>query len=91
MVKQITSHTKCRGFLIITNGVFVGEYLNMVGRQLLFIHNVTTKVPQLQSFVLASTSLVVMLTFLRQVSVGLHTAIDVNLPMCTITIKRLHK
>ena len=59
----------------------------MVGRQLLFIHNVTTRVPQLQLFVLASTYLVVMLTFLGIVSVGLHTAIDVNLSMCKSTIK----
>ena len=59
----------------------------MVGRQLLFIHNVTTKVPQLQLFVLASTSLGVMLTFLGQVSVGLDTAIYVNLSMCKSTIK----
>ena len=60
----------------------------MVGRQLLFIHNVTTKVPQLQLFVLASTCLAVMPTYLGQVSVGLHTAIDVNLSMCKSTIKR---
>ena len=57
----------------------------MVGRQLLFIHNVTTRVPQLQLFVLASTYLVVMLTFLGQVSVGLDTAIYVNLSMCKST------
>ena len=48
----------------------------MVGRQLLFIHNVTTKVLQLQLFVLASTCLVAMLTYLGPVSVGLHTACD---------------
>ena len=60
----------------------------MVGRQLLFIHNVTTRVPQLQLFVLGSTYLVVMLTFLGQVSVGLDTAIYVNLSMCKSTIKR---
>ena len=61
----------------------------MVGRQLLFIHNVTTRVPQLQLFVLASTCLVVMLTFLGQVqvSVGLDTAIYGNLSMCKSTIK----
>ena len=62
----------------------------MVGRQLLFIHNVTTKVPQLQLFVFASTFLGVMPTFLGQiqVSAGLHTAVYVNLSMCKITIKR---
>ena len=60
----------------------------MVGRQLLFIHNVTTKVLQLQLFVLASTFLGVMPTFLGKVSVGLHTAIYVNLSMCKSTIKR---
>ena len=60
----------------------------MVGRQLLFIHNVTTKVLQLQLFVLASTCLVVMLTYLGQVSVGLDIAIYVNLSMCKSTIKR---
>ena len=60
----------------------------MVGRQLLFIHNVTIKVPQLQLFVLASTSLADMPTFLGQVSVGLHAAIYVNLSMCKSTINR---
>ena len=60
----------------------------MVGRQLLFIHNVTTKVPQLQLFVLESTCLAAMPTFLGQVSVGLYTAIYVNLSMCKSTIKR---
>ena len=62
----------------------------MVGRQILFIHNVTTKDPQLQSFVLASTFVGVMPTFLGQiqVSVGLHTAINVNLSMCKSMIKR---
>ena len=61
----------------------------MVGRQLLFIHDVTTRVPQLQLFVLASTFLGVMPTFLLQVSVGLalDTAIYVNLSMCKSTIE----
>ena len=60
----------------------------MVGCQLLFIHNVTTRVPQLQLFVLASTCLAVMPTYLGIVSVGLHTAIYVNLSMCKSIIKR---
>ena len=62
----------------------------MVGRQLLFIHNVTTRVPQLQLFVLASIYLVVMPTFRGQlqVSVCLDIAIYVNLSMCKSTIKR---
>ena len=60
----------------------------MVGRQLLFIHNVTTKVPQLQLFVSANTCLAGMPTFLGPVSLGLHTAIYVNSSMCKNTIKR---
>ena len=60
----------------------------MVGRQLLFIHNVTTRVPQLQLFVLESTFWGVMPTFLGVVSVDLHTAIYVNLSMRKSTIKR---
>ena len=60
----------------------------MVGRQLLFIHNVTTRVPQLQLFVFASTCLAVMQTFPGEVSAFLHIAIYVNLSMCKSTIKR---
>ena len=35
-------------FIVVDD--FVGEPLNMVGRQLLFIHDVIIKVPQLQLF-----------------------------------------